>query len=197
MESFAFIVALLLIGILLQKAPAPADFSKSLNFFVIYVSLPATVLMQMPKIHFDLSALGVVIVPWLLLPIMVLIVILMTRNQPVQVRAALLLVIPLGNTSFVGIPIVEALLGAGVVDDILVIAQIETAKAIEDACRQAATEDRVATKEMDDYMEDCMADALQNLDDEANPLFRGDVRPRHGGDAEMAPEGDQEPAPID
>ena len=76
-------------------------------------------------------------------------------------------------------------------------AQAADTKAIEDACRQAAAEDRVATKEMDDYMEDCMADALQNLDDEANPLFRGDVRPRHGGDAEMAPEGDQEPAPVD
>ncbi len=75
--------------------------------------------------------------------------------------------------------------------------QAADTQAIEDACRQAAAEDRVATKEMDDYMEDCMADALQNLDDEANPLSGGDVRFRHGGDAEMVPEGDQEPAPVD
>lgn len=60
MESFAFIIALLLIGIALQKSSAPADFAKSLNFFVIYVSLPATVLLQVPKIHLDISALGVV-----------------------------------------------------------------------------------------------------------------------------------------
>ena len=102
MEQFGFIIALLLIGVGLQKASAPADFSKNLNFFVIYVSLPATVLLQVPKIHFDLSALGVILVPWLLLPVMVAIVIAMTRHHPPHVRAALLLVIPLGNTLLSG-----------------------------------------------------------------------------------------------
>lgn len=126
MEPFAFIIALLLIGILLQKASAPADFSKSLNFFVIYVSLPATVLLQVPKISFDLSALGVVIVPWLLLPIMAAIVIAMTRNHPLHVRAALLLVIPLGNTSFVGIPIVHTLLGEEAIPYVLMYDQFGT-----------------------------------------------------------------------
>lgn len=126
MEQFAFIIGLLLIGMLLQKAPAPADFSKSLNFFVIYVSLPATVLLQVPKIHFDLSALGVVIVPWLLLPIMAGIVIAMTRNHPLHVRAALLLVVPLGNTSFVGIPIVHTLLGEGAIPYVLMYDQFGT-----------------------------------------------------------------------
>ncbi len=126
MEPFAFIIALLLIGVLLQKAPAPADFSKSLNFFVIYVSLPATVLLQVPKISFDVSAIGVVIVPWLLLPIMAAIVIAMTRNHPLHVRAALLLVIPLGNTSFVGIPIIEALLGEKAIPYVLMYDQFGT-----------------------------------------------------------------------
>lgn len=126
MEPFAFIIALLLIGVLLQKAPAPADFSKSLNFFVIYVSLPATVLLQVPKISFDASAIGVVIVPWLLLPIMAAIVIAMTRNHPLHVRAALLLVIPLGNTSFVGIPIIEALLGEKAIPYVLMYDQFGT-----------------------------------------------------------------------
>lgn len=126
MEQFVFIIALLLIGVLLQKAPAPADFSKSLNFFVIYVSLPATVLLQVPKISFDLSALGVVIVPWLLLPIMAAIVIAMTRNHPPHVRAALLLVIPLGNTSFVGIPIVDTLLGEEAIGYVLMYDQFGT-----------------------------------------------------------------------
>jgi len=77
------------------------------------------------------------------------------------------------------------------------VGQAADTQAIEDACRQAATEDRVALKEMDDYMEDCMTDALQNLDDEAHPLSGDDVRLRHRGDEEMAPEGDQEPAPVD
>lgn len=125
-EQFGFIIALLLIGMGLQKASAPADFSKSLNFFVIYVSLPATVLLQVPKIHFDLSALGVILVPWLLLPVMAAIVIAMTRNHPLHVRAALLLVIPLGNTSFVGIPIIETLLGGEAIPYVLMYDQFGT-----------------------------------------------------------------------
>lgn len=123
MEQFAFIIALLLIGIALQKAPAPVDFAKSLNFFVIYVSLPATVLIQIPKIHFNVSALGLILVPWLLLPIVIAMVLLMTRNHPPHVRAALLLVLPLGNTSFVGIPIVHTLLGEEAIPYVLMYDQ--------------------------------------------------------------------------
>ncbi|MDQ1299299.1 MAG: malate permease [Campylobacterota bacterium] len=112
MEQFLFIIVLLLVGVLIQKSDAPADFSKSLNFFVIYVSLPATVLLQVPKIAFNVSALGTIMIPWLLLPIMFYFVILMTKNYPADTRAALLLLIPLGNTSFVGIPIIKTLLGS-------------------------------------------------------------------------------------
>jgi hypothetical protein len=126
LEQFVFIIALLLIGIVLQKMDAPADFSKSLNFFVIYISLPATVLIQIPKVHLDLSALGVVAIPWLLLPIMAAIVIAMTKNHPVHVRAALLLVIPLGNTSFVGIPIIHTLLGEEAIPYVLMYDQFGT-----------------------------------------------------------------------
>jgi malate permease and related proteins len=126
MEPFAFIIALLAIGIVLQKASAPVDFGKSLNFFVIYVSLPATIALQVPKITFDLSALGVILIPWLLLPIVVLIVLFMTRHHSPQTRAALLLVIPLGNTSFVGIPIVETLLGGDAIGYVLMYDQFGT-----------------------------------------------------------------------
>lgn len=126
MEQFAFIIALLAIGILLQKADAPLDFAKSLNFFVIYVALPATVLLQVPKIHFDLSAIGVIITPWLLVPIVMGIVMMMTRHHPPQVRAALLLVMPLGNTSFVGIPVVHTLLGEEAIGYVLMYDQFGT-----------------------------------------------------------------------
>lgn len=126
MEQFIFIIALLLIGIVLQKLDAPMDFSKSLNFFVIYVSLPATVLMQVPKIHVDMSAFSVILIPWLLLPLMIALVFAMTKNYPPHVRAALLLVIPLGNTSFVGIPVVQALLGQDAVPYVLMYDQFGT-----------------------------------------------------------------------
>ncbi len=123
LEQFVFILVLLLIGIALQKMDAPVDFAKSLNFFVIYVSLPATVLIQVPKIHLDISALGVILIPWILVPIVVAIVIAMTKNHPPHVRAALLLVMPLGNTSFVGIPIVHTLLGEEAIPYVLMYDQ--------------------------------------------------------------------------
>lgn len=126
MEQFAFIMALLLIGVLLQRASAPADFAKSLNFFVIYVSMPATVLIQVPKIHLDLSALALVVTPWVLLPVMVYLVWKMTENVSTDVRAALLLVIPLGNTSFVGIPIIQTLLGEEAIGYVLMYDQFGT-----------------------------------------------------------------------
>lgn len=126
MEQFVFIIALLVIGIVLQQMNAPEDFAKSLTFFVIYVSLPATILMQIPKIHFDASALGVIATPWLLLPIVILIVMVMTRNHPPEVRAALLLVIPLGNTSFLGIPVIHTLLGPQAIPYLLMYDQFGT-----------------------------------------------------------------------
>lgn len=126
MEQFAFIIALLAIGIALQKTSAPEDFGKSLNFFVIYVSLPATIALQVPKITFDLSALGVMLIPWLLLPIVVMIVLWMTRNHTPETRAALLLVMPLGNTSFVGIPIIHTLLGEEAIGYVLMYDQFGT-----------------------------------------------------------------------
>lgn len=126
MEQFVFIITLLLIGIALQKGGAPEDFSKSLNFFVIYVSLPATVLIQVPKIALNSSALSTILIPWLLLPIMVYIVIIMTRNHSSDVRAALLLVIPLGNTSFVGIPIIKSLIGPDAIGYVLMYDQFGT-----------------------------------------------------------------------
>jgi predicted permease len=103
-----------------------SDLAKSLNFFVIYVALPATVLLQVPKIHFDLSAIGVIITPWLLVPIVMGIVMMMTRHHPPQVRAALLLVMPLGNTSFVGIPVVHTLLGEEAIGYVLMYDQFGT-----------------------------------------------------------------------
>jgi len=126
MEQFGFIIALLVLGVMLQRTDAPADMAKSLNFFVIYVSLPATVLLQVPKIHLDLSALGVILIPWLLLPITAAIVMAMTKNHPPEVRAALLLVMPLGNTSFVGIPIVQTLLGPNAIPYVLMYDQFGT-----------------------------------------------------------------------
>jgi predicted permease len=50
----------------------------------------------------------------------------MTRNHPPHVRAALLLVLPLGNTSFLGIPVVHTLLGEEAIPYVLMYDQFGT-----------------------------------------------------------------------
>ncbi len=124
MAFFVFILALLAVGVGLKRIGLGQDFAKSLNLFIIYVSLPATVLLLMPKVSFTSSALAVILTPWLLLPISVALVWWLTRHQPTEVRAALLLVVPLGNTSFLGIPMVTALLGAEAVPFALIYDQL-------------------------------------------------------------------------
>lgn len=126
MEQFIFIILLLIIGAALRKTDAPENFPRSLNLFVIYVSLPATVLIQVPKIAFDLSAFAVVLVPWLLLPLSAALAIWLSKGYPPGVRAALLLVLPLGNTSFVGIPIIKTLLGEEAIGYVLMYDQFGT-----------------------------------------------------------------------
>ncbi len=126
MESFAYIIALLLLGALLRRLSAPEDLAKSLNFFIIHVSLPATVLLKVPALHFDISALWIVLTPWLLLPPVIAVVLWMTRTQPPATRAALLLVLPLGNTSFVGIPVISTLIGEEAIGYVLMYDQFGT-----------------------------------------------------------------------
>jgi hypothetical protein len=70
-------------------------------------------------------------------------------------------------------------------------------QAMEDACRRAATADGVTRTEMDDYMDDCLSEAMQNLDDAADPRSERGDDSRRGDDSDTAPEGDQEPAPVD
>jgi predicted permease len=111
MIQILFIILLLLIGYLLRFAKFPNDFGKSLNLFVIYISVPATVLLQIPNIIFDSSLWVVVLAPWLVLVLSVVLVLWIFGNAPRNTKAALLLLIPLGNTSFFGFPMIEALMG--------------------------------------------------------------------------------------
>lgn len=84
-----------------------------LNRFVITVSLPALVLRLIPKLHLEPSLVAMVLVPWVLLGVFATLVLLLARVFRFSrgVTGALLLCVPLGNTSFLGFPMVSALLG--------------------------------------------------------------------------------------
>jgi predicted permease len=92
----------------------PSDAADTLNRFVIYVSLPAVVLRLIPKLSLSPGLAVVAIMPWLCAAFAALVVMAAGRVLGFgrDVLGALLLCVPLGNTSFLGFPMVSALLGA-------------------------------------------------------------------------------------
>lgn len=110
---------LLLLGMMaLGKASAatgrfPAGAAEVLNRFVLDVCLPAAVLRYASRLELDASLAGVVAVPWLLCAASAALLLpLCSRLGLARApTAVLLLCVPLGNTAFLGYPLVRALLG--------------------------------------------------------------------------------------
>ena len=114
MENFAIIITFLLIGMALRRVPEFSDETGGiLNLFVIYVSLPALVLINIPALDLSKNLLVPVIMPWAMLLLSVGTVLALSRilQWRRDVTGCFLLLIPLGNTSFLGIPMVEAFFG--------------------------------------------------------------------------------------
>ncbi|MDF1615503.1 AEC family transporter [Desulfurivibrio dismutans] len=114
MENFILTISFLLIGLLLQRLPQlPEDAVQTLNLLVIYVSLPALVLLKVPQLAFSRELLVPALLPWAMLAASALAVLLLARALAWsrEVTGTLLLLVPLGNTSFLGIPMVSAFFG--------------------------------------------------------------------------------------
>ncbi|MEX1058382.1 MAG: AEC family transporter [Natronospirillum sp.] len=114
MENFFLILIYLLIGTLLRRVRQfPADTGTVLNQYVLYVALPALVLQKMPLLAFSSQLWIPAALPWVLLLVTAGAVLLAGRlwRWDRNVVGALLVVLPLGNTSFLGYPMVEAFYG--------------------------------------------------------------------------------------
>jgi predicted permease len=114
MENFIITMTYLLIGVLIKRLPRfHAETGNVLNMFVIYVSLPALVLLKIPELHFSSALLIPTLMPWVMLVLTSLTILLLARlfgwSRPII--GSLLLLVPLGNTSFLGIPMVKAFFG--------------------------------------------------------------------------------------
>jgi malate permease and related proteins len=129
MENFVLIGVFVLLGMLFQRLKAfPKDTAQVLNMFAIYVSMPALVLLKVPQITFSRAALIPLLVPWGMLLFSLGIILLAARiwNWPRSIVGVLLLIIPLGNTSFLGIPIVQAFFGASGLPHLIIYDQLGT-----------------------------------------------------------------------
>ena len=114
MENFILTIAFLLIGMGLRRLPVfPRETAQVLNLFVIHISLPALILLKVPQLVFSRDVLTPVIMPWLMLGISaaILLILARLRHWSREITGALLLLVPLGNTSFLGIPMVRAFAG--------------------------------------------------------------------------------------
>lgn len=115
MDNFVLILLFLSLGFLARRqSKFPPETPQVLNVFVLYVALPALVLQKIPSLQFSWNLLIPALVPWVLVLAVAGAVLLLGRlwQWPRDVIVALLIVLPLGNTSFLGFPMVEALFGA-------------------------------------------------------------------------------------
>ena len=113
-DAFALILAMLGLGMLFARLRVlPPDSAQVLNSVVLYVCLPAAVLTYVPRLQLDASLAGLMATPWLLMLATWALVGLATRvfGFARDVHAVLLIGVSLANSSFIGYPMVRALLG--------------------------------------------------------------------------------------
>lgn len=115
MAAYGTILLLIALGRLFAAGRVlPDNAADTLNRVVIVLCLPALIFIHVPTLEPSWNLLPLALMPWLLLAMTIAIVLAGARlfgfSRPVT--AVLLVLIPLGNTSFLGFPLVEALLGA-------------------------------------------------------------------------------------
>ena len=128
-DAFALMLAMLGLGMFFARLRLlPPTSAEVLNLVVLYVCLPAAILIYVPRLHVDLSLAGLVVTPWLLMAATVALIALCTRAFGFRrdEYAALLLCVGLGNTGFIGYPMVRALLGENALPYAVVYDQLGT-----------------------------------------------------------------------
>ncbi|MBF0418597.1 MAG: AEC family transporter [Magnetococcales bacterium] len=114
MSNLILIIALLFSGMALRHLPVfPKETPQALNQYVIHISLPALILLQIPRLHPSSDLMVPILMPWLLIVLSVVMVHALARlfGWSRETTGCLLLTVPLGNTSFLGIPMIEAMFG--------------------------------------------------------------------------------------
>jgi malate permease and related proteins len=115
MANLLLLIGCLVAGLLLRASGrAPASAHSALNMVIIYVSLPAVTIHTLHSFAFDPKQLWPVLMPWALFAIGAgtFWSIGSWLRLPRATIGALTLVGGLGNTSFVGLPMIESLQGS-------------------------------------------------------------------------------------
>ncbi|MCT7562227.1 AEC family transporter [Aliarcobacter butzleri] len=127
MENFILIILAMSIGYTINRLNI---FSKDapliLNQFLIYISLPAMILLQIPKLDISIEAIIPIIISWTVMILSALLILFLSKifDFSKEVTGCLMLVTVLGNTSFIGIPIITSYMGEEAIPYILVYDQL-------------------------------------------------------------------------
>lgn len=117
MNSLLIIPSCLGGGLLLKKLGLPVSAARLLTKLVIYVCLPALVLEKIPYLALKPAYALPMLMPWLIFCLAWLLFSWLGRKQnwPRPSKGSVILTAGLGNTSFIGIPVMQAIWGtAGV-----------------------------------------------------------------------------------
>lgn len=114
MDNIILLFLCLILGVIFQRVKHfPKNTPVALNQFVLYVSIPAMALYYIPKIKIDTSLLYPMGIAWLGFLLSFLFFFTLSRlfNWSKGLTGCLIIVSGLGNTSFVGFPVLEAMFG--------------------------------------------------------------------------------------
>lgn len=114
MSSLLLIFGCLFLGIFLQKIPAfPKNAYHGLNGFLLYVSLPAITLRYVPELPLSWDLLFPAGIAWIIFPIGFVLFSFLGKwlNWSKETTGCLVLVAGLGNTSFIGFPLIASFYG--------------------------------------------------------------------------------------
>lgn len=114
MNNLLLLIICFIAGMLLRRfRRMPDNAPATLNSFIIHISLPALALLYIHEIRISSDILLIAMMPWLVFGMSAGFFWLMGRwlNLPRATVGALMLVGGLGNTSFFGVPMVEAFYG--------------------------------------------------------------------------------------
>ena len=113
-QNLVLVIGLIGVGSLMRKSGwFPSNTADVLNGFVLNISLPAIIMISIPNLPLDERALYPVAIHWLAFPLHIALLLLAQKIFKFRraVFVAMLIVTSLGNTAFLGIPMVKTFFG--------------------------------------------------------------------------------------
>lgn len=129
MENFALIFTAILVGYIIGKKKIfAANTPLILNQFILYISIPALVLLKVPQLTFSFEVLIPIFIAWAVIIASAIAIFCLCKffKFSKEVTGSLMLVGVLGNTTYLGIPIIEAYFGSDSLGYVLIYDQLGT-----------------------------------------------------------------------